>query len=674
MLSADVEKLYASIPIHDAINSFLFMYNIHKKQINLNQSLIPLIIDIISCVLNNNYLLYNKQCYAQISGIAEGTPLAVVIANIFLSRLEYQHKQLPSLHLDTYPLIYYRFYDDIFAIFKTHSSATNFISTLNTTHPCIKFTWEISTSQVHFMDVTIINPIQPPSLPPTQLHHHSTTTTTTTTQRKRASDFFIDDNPRQEKRILTDTTRTHTCTHDNFPLSTNPILNNVCTLRLHDLPLVNLSTTSTSTTSNKDNIDNCHISTPSIVEKCINELNQFMIENKLYELNESKKQLSNHIPTSILTSTSMQNHENYSNNYSTDDIFIQLRNNDIHQSFIVHIEHQKEKLIDTIDKKFYEARKQENIARHGLFRTKRKFPTTTTPSPSPTPTSPIATGSSTISSSTSSTSTTTTTITPTTTTITPTITPPTTTTRITPTTTIITPTSSTKYFLLSNHLKLNKKLYDNKTNAIRKKHLLTKSPINPNTWHLILENRELAHLKVLEIIVENFERENYLEKNGIIFTTELYEKPTKKINYLPPMSAHAQHIFKAIINAEINRIRMITSDDETFKQTMEIRKHRYLSKNYDKFMIEKLFKQSPNRENIINSQPKIRSYESNLIFTNKLSHKTSSIDFKRIFKPQIFIGEQDSILSTIKPLICTKNSDNLGQLLSSKLTQKNERE
>ena len=90
--------------------------------------------------------------YLQIQGVAMGTKVAPTIANLVMGDFEHQH--VYSYHLQ--PLIWLRLIDDNFMIW-THGreSLNDFIHHLNSVHPIIKFTYEISETSAIFLDTQV---------------------------------------------------------------------------------------------------------------------------------------------------------------------------------------------------------------------------------------------------------------------------------------------------------------------------------------------------------------------------------------------------------------------------------------------------------------------------------------------------------------------------------------
>ena len=114
----------------------------------LNDSLIKLL----TLVLSKNNFDFNEKHYLQTGGTAMGTRVAPSYANTFMGLFEdqYVYTYTPE------PKVWKRFIDDIFVIW-THGidSLNQFIHHLNNCLPSIKFEADLSTTEIHFLDVTV---------------------------------------------------------------------------------------------------------------------------------------------------------------------------------------------------------------------------------------------------------------------------------------------------------------------------------------------------------------------------------------------------------------------------------------------------------------------------------------------------------------------------------------
>ena len=144
--TADVESLYTSIPIKDALTA------VGERLTHLGESraFVRTTLAAVELVLKNNFFECNGITYQQIKGLAMGTPLAPPVANLFMANLEAKHE-------DIMPLIYKRFLDDIFVvqIVDEHHTGQGFWIAIHAMHPNIKLTRETSAHMVDFLDLQI---------------------------------------------------------------------------------------------------------------------------------------------------------------------------------------------------------------------------------------------------------------------------------------------------------------------------------------------------------------------------------------------------------------------------------------------------------------------------------------------------------------------------------------
>ena len=87
--------------------------------------------------------------YKQTDRVAMGSPLGAALANIFIG---YYEEKLFSLIKKS--ISYFRYVDDIFAIFDHEAEADEFLTKLNCLHPSLKFTFE-KDKCLHVLDVYV---------------------------------------------------------------------------------------------------------------------------------------------------------------------------------------------------------------------------------------------------------------------------------------------------------------------------------------------------------------------------------------------------------------------------------------------------------------------------------------------------------------------------------------
>ena len=149
MVSFDVTSLFANIPLQETIDiavDLLFNnYNIKMSRIQMKK--------LFMFATAQTHFLYNGEYYDQIDGVAMGSPLGPVLANIFMGHHEkvwLEQYQGPGL------LYYCRYVDDIFCLFQRQEQVHEFLDFLNSQHRNIKFTCEEEeNNRLPFLDISI---------------------------------------------------------------------------------------------------------------------------------------------------------------------------------------------------------------------------------------------------------------------------------------------------------------------------------------------------------------------------------------------------------------------------------------------------------------------------------------------------------------------------------------
>ena len=152
MASFDVTSLYTNIPLHetiDIISNLAFENNniFHGYTKDLFKKLLEI-------TLLDSCFIFNNKLYSQIDGLAMGSPVAPVLANIFLAY--HEQRWLQSCPQEFKPLLYRRYVDDTFLIFNDKSLIDQFLQYLNNKHSNIKFTRDLEqNNKLPFLDILV---------------------------------------------------------------------------------------------------------------------------------------------------------------------------------------------------------------------------------------------------------------------------------------------------------------------------------------------------------------------------------------------------------------------------------------------------------------------------------------------------------------------------------------
>jgi hypothetical protein len=150
LCTIDVNSLYTNIPNKEGIEACQTYLSRHRP--NTSSPHNDSITQMLDYVLNKNNFDFNDRHFLQIGGTAMGTKVAPSFANLFMAMFEEKH----VYSYPTRPSLWLRYIDDIFLIWEhSREELDKFLDHLNTCHPTIKFTHEISPTSVNFLDTTV---------------------------------------------------------------------------------------------------------------------------------------------------------------------------------------------------------------------------------------------------------------------------------------------------------------------------------------------------------------------------------------------------------------------------------------------------------------------------------------------------------------------------------------
>ena len=161
MVSFDVESLFTNIPLDDCINLAVKYITEGNPGLKLSKNELKRLFEFAT---KETHFLFKSKFYDQVDGVAMGSPLAPVLANLFMGHHE-------NIWLDQYGdsevLFYRRYVDDTFCLFHSERDATLFFNYINNQHPNM----ERETDHVlPFLDVLINNTDSHHRLPEKDFH------------------------------------------------------------------------------------------------------------------------------------------------------------------------------------------------------------------------------------------------------------------------------------------------------------------------------------------------------------------------------------------------------------------------------------------------------------------------------------------------------------------------
>ena len=100
---------------------------------------------------------FSGSLYVLIDGVAIGSPLGPLLANVFMSSIEEKLDVKGKL-----PPYYRRYVDDTLPVMPDLSTARDFLNTLNHAQPAIKFTMEVENDgMLPFLGIQLLNSGRP---------------------------------------------------------------------------------------------------------------------------------------------------------------------------------------------------------------------------------------------------------------------------------------------------------------------------------------------------------------------------------------------------------------------------------------------------------------------------------------------------------------------------------
>ena len=150
LVSFDVKSLFTNVPIDEAIQAT------SRAVGKMNEEQLPLPRDdyvaLIRLCVEFGPFEFMGQEYEQIQGLAMGSPLSAVMAQLFMEALEADHLR----RLVGRNVVWYRYVDDVLAVLPVRTDVQDLLQRLNTVHPTIKFTVEEERDdQLPFLDTII---------------------------------------------------------------------------------------------------------------------------------------------------------------------------------------------------------------------------------------------------------------------------------------------------------------------------------------------------------------------------------------------------------------------------------------------------------------------------------------------------------------------------------------
>ena len=150
MILYDVCSLFTSIPLKETIDIAVNLIFYKYPELKIARQELKKLFEFAT---SGTHFLFDGSYYDQIDGVAMGSPLGPVLANLFMG---FHEKRWLDQFQFCDVLLYRRYVDDIICSFNPEEDADEFLKFINTQHPNIKFTFEKQKDdKLAFLDVLI---------------------------------------------------------------------------------------------------------------------------------------------------------------------------------------------------------------------------------------------------------------------------------------------------------------------------------------------------------------------------------------------------------------------------------------------------------------------------------------------------------------------------------------
>ena len=152
LISYDICSLFTRIPLNETIDLAVKLIFDNNPNIKITKKDLKKLFEFAT---SGTHILFDGNYYDQIDGVAMGSPLGPVLANLFMGF--YEKQWLKEFNFCKVWL-YRRYVDDIICLFNCEVDAMKFFDYLNSRHPNIEFTFEKQNGgKLAFLDILISN-------------------------------------------------------------------------------------------------------------------------------------------------------------------------------------------------------------------------------------------------------------------------------------------------------------------------------------------------------------------------------------------------------------------------------------------------------------------------------------------------------------------------------------
>ena len=154
MASFDVVSLFTNVDVDEALNVLSEKMSVHTEWKNYTFMSKERIIQLCDMCIRYNHFIFMGQYYSQSSGLAMGSPLSPLLANLYMEHLEQKCMNISLQKV----LLYRRYVDDCFVVCPAVNQVQQFLKEFNNTDPSgkIRLTLELEKNgKLPFLDCMV---------------------------------------------------------------------------------------------------------------------------------------------------------------------------------------------------------------------------------------------------------------------------------------------------------------------------------------------------------------------------------------------------------------------------------------------------------------------------------------------------------------------------------------
>ena len=149
IFTMDITSLYTVIPNNEGLQTLKYFFNQRPIKKPSSETLLRLA----ELVLTLNCFSFGDNYCKQINSVAMGTKMGPSYANLFVGFIE---NKLKNNYHGPKPDLYKRYIDDCIGATSSSKEELNLsINSVNSFHPALKYTWEISENSLAFLDIKL---------------------------------------------------------------------------------------------------------------------------------------------------------------------------------------------------------------------------------------------------------------------------------------------------------------------------------------------------------------------------------------------------------------------------------------------------------------------------------------------------------------------------------------